>query len=99
MTEENRASRKASGRMNRGEADGMPRTRGATATYDTKMRRLTLVVAGMVLEPNVPIPPHLIAQARASFLALVNAEFGDDLNVPRETTPEGDDTWPDEIDF
>lgn len=74
--------------------------RGATATYDDKFRRLMLIVAGTALEPSVPIPPLLLAQAQATLRALVAAEFGDELNVPRETqvTLE-DDTWPDASDF
>lgn len=96
MDEENRGERTRAGRIDRGDRRerGMPQ-RGATATYEDKFRRLMLVVAGTVLEPSVPIPPALVAQARASLLALVHAEFGDELNsapVSRET-PE-DDTWP-----
>jgi len=68
---------------------------GAPATYETKFRRMLLVVAGMVFEPNVPIPPSLQSQARATFLALVNAEFGDELNAP---TPEDDDEWHEDTD-
>lgn len=81
-------------------ADRRPPGRGRTATYDDKFRRMLLVVAGMVFEPSVSIPPSLVAQARATFLALVAAEFGDELNtaetVSRETLE--DDTWPDSDD-
>lgn len=98
MNEENGGERKRAGRINRGDRRerGMPRS-GATDTYEDKFRRMTLVVAGMVFEPNVPIPPSLVAQARATFLALVQAEFGDELNGVSRATPE-DDTWPGEPD-
>lgn len=84
----------------RRKADRRPAQAGARLRYDEKFRRMVLVAVGMVFEPSVPIPPSLVAQARATFLALVAAEFGDELNtaenVARETIPEDDDTWPDD---
>jgi len=101
MAEENRGERKRAGRIDRGDQRerGRPAQAGATATYEDKFRRLVLIVAGTVLMPEVEPPSSLVAQARATLLALTAAEFGDELNI----NPEGDDTWPgdssDDVDF
>jgi len=91
MTEENRRAK----RVLTSTGDKVRRAGSATATYETKFRRALLIVAGKVLHPSVDVPPSLIAQATATVIALIAAEFGDEL-VARETESE-EDTWPDDV--